>query len=239
MCLIVVHLLVLMTLSCLTRAEDKKTMHVSCPEHQKTYGGSCFEFMGLQRTFYSAEAWCEQRGGHLAFIPNEETQYFIQTHLDPKQDVWIGAAPSASPNLTVDRQYFHSPGPFSWLDNSPVTFSKWEHSPQPGAACGHILTNSRFQWKATKDCNRKLHFICQFESGRSIVCAGRNTTLQCGSGQVLMIDGGFYGRKNMHYCRVGLGLSSLFPLMTPTQQQCTWVDVQETLTGKTWSNCVQ
>uniref|UniRef100_A0A3Q3GKD7 Polycystic kidney disease 1 like 2a n=1 Tax=Labrus bergylta TaxID=56723 RepID=A0A3Q3GKD7_9LABR len=221
MCLIVVHLLVLMTLSCLTRAEDKKTMHVSCPEHQKTYGGSCFEFMGLQRTFYSAEAWCEQRGGHLAFIPNEETQYFIQTHLDPKQDVWIGAAPS----------YFHSPGPFSWLDNSPVTFSKWEHSPQPGAACGHILTNSRFQWKATKDCDRKLHFICQFESGRSIVCAGRNTTLQCGSGQVLMIDGGFYGRKNMHYCRVGLGLSSLFPLMTPTQQQCTWVDVQETLTA--------
>ncbi|KAM6978376.1 polycystin-1-like protein 2 [Tautogolabrus adspersus] len=212
-----------MTLSCLTRAEDKKKVHVSCPEHLKTFGGSCFEFVGLQRTFYGAEAWCEQRGGHLAFIPNEETQYFIQTHQDPKQDVWIGVAPSATPNLQYSST---SEGPFSWLDNSPVTFSKWESSPQPGAACGHILMDSGFQWKATKDCDRKLHFICQFESGRSIVCAGRNTSLQCGSGQVLMIDGGFYGPKSMHYCR-----STLFPLMTPTQQQCTWLDVQETLTA--------
>uniref|UniRef100_A0A8C4F9S5 Polycystic kidney disease protein 1-like 2 n=1 Tax=Dicentrarchus labrax TaxID=13489 RepID=A0A8C4F9S5_DICLA len=217
------HLLILMTLSCLSCAEDEAKVTVSCPEYQKAFGGSCYEFVGLQHTFFSAQAWCEQRGGHLAFIPDEETQYFLQRHLDPKKDVWLGAAPSTSSNL----QY--SPtveGPLSWLDGSHIIYSSWVSRPQPGAACGHILRDSGFQWDATRDCNKKLSFICQFESGRSIVCAGRNTTLQCGSGQVLMIDGGFYGRKNIHYCR-----STLSPPKAPTPHQCGWVDVVESFTA--------
>lgn len=63
------------------------------------------------------------------------------------------------------------------------------------------------------------------------MCAGRNTTLQCSSGQVLMIDGGFYGRKNIHYCR-----STLSATTTSTQHQCGWVDVVDSLTGKTQFN---
>uniref|UniRef100_A0A8P4G0C2 Polycystic kidney disease protein 1-like 2 n=1 Tax=Dicentrarchus labrax TaxID=13489 RepID=A0A8P4G0C2_DICLA len=223
MCRTVMHLLILMTLSCLSCAEDEAKVTVSCPEYQKAFGGSCYEFVGLQHTFFSAQAWCEQRGGHLAFIPDEETQYFLQRHLDPKKDVWLGAAPSTSSNL----QY--SPtveGPLSWLDGSHIIYSSWVSRPQPGAACGHILRDSGFQWDATRDCNKKLSFICQFESGRSIVCAGRNTTLQCGSGQVLMIDGGFYGRKNIHYCR-----STLSPPKAPTPHQCGWVDVVESFTA--------
>ncbi|XP_070832678.1 polycystin-1-like protein 2 [Chaetodon trifascialis] len=165
-----VHMLLLMTLSCLFCAGNKTKSTVSCPEYQKAFGGSCFEFVGLQRMFSSAQAWCERRGGHLAFIPDEETQYFLQRHLDPKKNMWLGAASSASTHL----QY------------SPAVE----------------------------------------ESGRSIICAGRNTTLQCGSGQVLMIDGGFYGRKNIHYCR-----STLPPPTTPTQLQCSWVDIVESLTA--------
>ena len=69
------------------------------------------------------------------------------------------------------------------------------------------------------------------DSGRSIVCAGRNTTLQCGSGQVLMIDGSFYGRENMHYCRPALPSPT-----TSTQHPCDWVDVAQSLTGKTCSS---
>lgn len=66
------------------------------------------------------------------------------------------------------------------------------------------------------------------DSGRAIVCPGRNTTLQCGSGQVIMINRGFYGRKNVHYCR---SMHSL--LTTPPRLYCSWVDVREWLTGKT------
>ncbi|XP_028446278.1 polycystic kidney disease protein 1-like 2 [Perca flavescens] len=219
----IVHLLIPMTLSCLSCAEDKTKVPVSCPDFQKAFGGSCYEFVDLQHTFYSAEAWCEQRGGHLAFIPDEETQYFLKRFLDPKKDVWLGVAPSASPNL----QY--SPiveGALSWLDGSHITYSNWVSSPQLGAACGHILKDSGFQWEATRDCNQKRHFICQFDSGRSIVCAGRNATLQCGSHQVLMIDVGFYGRENIHYCR-----TTPSPPSTSTEQQCGWVDVVASLTA--------
>ncbi|XP_038575816.1 polycystic kidney disease protein 1-like 2 [Micropterus salmoides] len=214
-----------MSLDGLSCAADKTKLTVSCPEYQKALGDSCYEFVGLQHTFFSAQAWCEKRGAHLAFVPDEETQHFLQRHLDSKKDVWLGLAPSAVTSL----QY--SPtveGPLSWLDGSQITYSNWVSSPQPGAACGLILGNSSFQWKATRDCNKELHFICQFQSGRSTVCAGHNTTLQCGSGQVLMIDDSFYGRKNIYYCR---STHSQSTSATPTQHQCGWVDVAESLTA--------
>ncbi|KAM6955775.1 polycystin-1-like protein 2 [Lycodopsis pacificus] len=223
MCWTFVHLLILTTLSCLSCAEVKTKGPVSCPDYQRAFGGSCYEFVDLQHSFISAQAWCEQRGGHLAFIPDEETQYFLQRLSDAEKDLWLGLAPSATPNLqysaTVEDALY-------WLDGSHITYSNWVSSPQPGAACGHTLRDSGFKWEATRDCNKKLHFICQFESGRSIMCSGRNTSLQCGSGQVLMIDGGLYGRKNIHYCR-----STLAPPITPTGHQCGWVDVVESLTA--------
>ncbi|MEQ2300154.1 hypothetical protein AMECASPLE_022419, partial [Ameca splendens] len=109
--------------------------------------------------------------------------------------------------------------PFSWLDGSPLTFSKWLSNPQSGTACGYILRHSGFQWKATKDCNKNMHFICQFEPGRRIVCLGHNTTLHCGSGQVLMIDRALFGRDNIHYCQP----RSSTP--TFTHHRCSWVEV--------------
>lgn len=64
-------------------------------------------------------------------------------------------------------------------------------------------------------------------SGKSIICAGHNTTLQCASGQVLMIDGGFYGRRNAHYCR------SRFSAPTFAHGECGWVDVGDPVKGNT------
>lgn len=147
--------------------------------------------------------------------------------------------------------------PLFWLDGSPLTFSKWQSIPQPDAACGFILRHSGFHWKATKDCNKNMHFICQFgmdyeshfeqscilnhsltsssrcfsfspsESGRRIACLGHNTTLQCGSGQVLMIEGAVFGRDNFHYCR------PRFYTPTFTQDSCSQVDVAASIKGKT------
>uniref|UniRef100_A0A7N6C1Z9 Polycystic kidney disease 1 like 2a n=1 Tax=Anabas testudineus TaxID=64144 RepID=A0A7N6C1Z9_ANATE len=216
MCRKVLHLLILVTHSCL--APVAKDL---CPKSQKAFRGSCYEFVGLQRSFSSAQAWCEQSGGHLAFIPDEDIQHFMQRHLDPGKDVWFGVAPSASTHLQYSPT---AEGLLSWLDGSHITYSNWVSSPQQGAACGHILKDSGFKWEAVKDCNKRLHFICQFESGSSIVCAGRNTTLQCASGQVLMIDAGFYGHNN-HHCR-----SSLSPSIT-SEHQCGRVDVVESLSA--------
>lgn len=80
-------------------AEDAETL--PCPEYQEGFDGSCFEFVALQRSFLSAEGWCERGGGHLAFILNDETQQFLQKHLEPEKDWWLGLAPAA-PNLTLD-----------------------------------------------------------------------------------------------------------------------------------------
>uniref|UniRef100_A0A665VIF9 Polycystic kidney disease 1 like 2a n=1 Tax=Echeneis naucrates TaxID=173247 RepID=A0A665VIF9_ECHNA len=203
----VLQLVILVTHSHAARNHDESRVTVSCPEYQMGFGGSCYQLVAQRQSSFSAEAWCEEHGGHLAFIPNKDTQQFLQKYLDPEEDMWLG--------LSV---FLLSPGALSWLDGSPITYSNWGSNPQPGAACGYILKNSGFRWEATTQCNKKLHFICQFESGRFIVCRSSQTTLQCGSGQVLIIDSGFYGRKNVHYCRAAFS-----PPTTATQ--CGWVDV--------------
>ncbi|XP_014030757.1 polycystic kidney disease protein 1-like 2 [Salmo salar] len=212
----------LLSLSC---AEDE-IAPLSCPEYQEGFDGSCYEFVGLprSRSFLSAQGWCERGGGHLAFILNDETQQFLQKHLQPEQDWWLGLAP-ASPNLTLDSAAA-AEGPLSWLDGSDVSYSNWVNDPDPGAGCGHILRSSGFQWEATNNCSQELHFICQFESGRSIACADHNATLQCGSGQVIEIDDSFYGRKTVHYCRTSPASSA-----TSTQEECSWIDVVDSVTG--------
>ncbi|XP_071015320.1 polycystin-1-like protein 2 [Oncorhynchus clarkii lewisi] len=211
----------LLSLSC---AEDE-IAPLSCPEYQESFDGSCYEFVGppRSRSFLSAQGWCERGGGHLAFILNDETQQFLQKHLQTEQDWWLGLAP-ASPNLTLDSAA--AEGPLSWLDGSDVSYSNWVNDPDPGAGCGHILRSSGFQWEATSNCSQELHFICQFESGRSIACADHNATLQCGSGQVIEIDDSFYGRKTVHYCR-----TSPTSAATSTQEECSWIDVVDSVTG--------
>uniref|UniRef100_A0A672GMT9 Polycystic kidney disease 1 like 2a n=1 Tax=Salarias fasciatus TaxID=181472 RepID=A0A672GMT9_SALFA len=191
---------------------------ISCAEKQKAFRDSCFEFVGVRLSFFGAQAWCEEGGGHLAFIADEDTQRFLQAHLDPDEDACILVV-----LLDVIRPFDSLSGPLAWLDGSPVSYSKWVSGPRPGAACGHILGNSGFQWEATEDCGKKLPFICQFESGRSIVCADYDTALQCGSGQLIMIDHAFYGRLRPHYCR------SIFTAAASTQHECGWVDVVESV----------
>uniref|UniRef100_A0A8C9XSG1 Polycystic kidney disease 1 like 2a n=1 Tax=Sander lucioperca TaxID=283035 RepID=A0A8C9XSG1_SANLU len=199
------------------------TEALSCPENQEGFDGSCYEFVGLQRSFLSAQGWCEQGGGHLAFILNDETQQFLQKHLDSEMDWWLGLAPAA-PNLTLDSAA--TEGSLAWLDGSDVSYSNWVNMPETQAACGHILRHSGFQWEATENCSQELNFICQFDSGRSIACDGQNATLQCGSGQVIEIDDSFYGRKTIHYCR-----SKLTSSPTSSQEECSWIDVIDSVTA--------
>ncbi|KAF7660847.1 hypothetical protein LDENG_00274450 [Lucifuga dentata] len=95
----VLQLLILMTLRCLSCAQSETEADVSCAENQKAFRNSCYEFVGVQYTFLGAQDWCEQNGGHLAFILNEETQHFLQRHLDAEKDWWLGVASTTSPTM--------------------------------------------------------------------------------------------------------------------------------------------
>ncbi|XP_076592785.1 polycystin-1-like protein 2 [Chaetodon auriga] len=202
---------------------EEDTGSLSCPENQEGFDGSCYEFVALQQSFLSAQGWCERGGGHLAFILNDETQQFLQKHLEPGEDWWLGLAPAA-PNLTLDSAA--TEGSLAWLDGSDVSYSNWVNMPDAQATCGHVLRHSGFQWEATENCSEELNFICQFDSGRSIACNGQNATLQCGSGEVIEIDDSFYGRKTIHYCR-----SKLTASPTSSQEECSWIDVMDSVTA--------
>ncbi|XP_058485671.1 polycystin-1-like protein 2 [Solea solea] len=212
-----------LTLTALLLSWACYAQNLSCPDHQEGFDGSCYEFVALQRSFLSAQGWCERGGGHLAFILNDETQQFLQKHLQPDKDWWLGLAPAA-PNLTLESAA--TEGSLAWLDSSDVSYNNWVNLPDPQAACGHILRHSGFQWEATVNCSRELDFICQFDSGRTIACHGQNATLQCGSGQVIEIVDSFYGRKTIHFCR-----SKLTALPTSSQEECSWIDVVDTVTA--------
>uniref|UniRef100_M3ZLU3 Polycystic kidney disease protein 1-like 2 n=1 Tax=Xiphophorus maculatus TaxID=8083 RepID=M3ZLU3_XIPMA len=196
---------------------------ISCSKHQTAFDGACYEFVGLQFSFLRAEGWCERGGGHLVFILNDETQQFLQTHLQPDKDWWLGLAP-ASPNLTLDVS--PTEGSLAWLDGSDVSYSNWVNLPEARATCGYILRDTGFQWTATENCTQELNFICQFDFGRTVACEGQNATLQCGSGQVLEIEDAFYGRKTVHYCR-----SHFTDLPTFSQEECSWINVLESVTA--------
>ncbi|XP_041634961.1 polycystic kidney disease protein 1-like 2 [Cheilinus undulatus] len=214
--------LLVLFLSQTCRAEEN-AKSLSCPEYQEGFDGSCYEFVGLQRSFLSAQGWCERGGGHLAFILNDEIQQFLQKHLEQEKDWWLGLAPAA-PNLTLDTAA--TEGSLAWLDGSDVSYSNWVNMPNAQAACGHILKHSGFQWEAIGNCSQELNFICQFESGKSIACDGQNATLQCGSGQVIEIDDSFYGRKTIHYCRSKVSATPTVP-----QEECSWMDVTDSVSG--------
>ncbi|KAM4614101.1 polycystin-1-like protein 2 [Discoglossus pictus] len=167
-----------------------------CSKYQVSFQGSCYEFVRLERTFHSAQTWCERGGGHLVFVDQQEAQEFLVEHLSEGRDWWIGLTRSLQSSNDSNE------GSLVWLDTSNVSYSHW-HSEDPSAdrgQCGYIMKNTGYHWGTTGNCSQELYFICQFESGQTIACDNYNATVQCGSGEVVQISDSFYGRKSPHFC---------------------------------------
>lgn len=65
------------------------------------------------------------------------------------------------------------------------------------------------------------------DTGKTIACENQNATLKCGSGQMIEIEDAFYGRKTVHYCQ-----SKLNSTPSLSQQECSWINVVDSVTGK-------
>ncbi|XP_010130648.1 PREDICTED: polycystic kidney disease protein 1-like 2, partial [Buceros rhinoceros silvestris] len=206
---------------CLAAEEATVNEGIPCSKYQLAFNRSCYEFVRLQRTFTSAQSWCERGGGHLVFIENEETQEFLQKHIAEDQDWWIGLISNSLLNETTN-------GSMNWLDTSNISYSNW-YEDQPSlfsSTCGYILKNAKYQWGVTANCSQEFAFICEFESGQSIACDNYNATIQCGSGEVIQIVESFYGRKTPHYC------VSETLLQYDTDDDCHWISVKDEVAGQ-------
>uniref|UniRef100_A0A8C4T5U2 C-type lectin domain-containing protein n=1 Tax=Erpetoichthys calabaricus TaxID=27687 RepID=A0A8C4T5U2_ERPCA len=147
-------------LGCLMGQTDaaRDINNLPCPGFQKSFDGSCYELVSLQRTFHSAQSWCERGGGHLAFILNEETQQFLEKNLDSEKDWWIGLAP-ATQNLT--QEPIVTEGTVG-REKMSLLYANWEYQPTSNTACGYIQKNSGFHWTASNNCSQEINFICEF-----------------------------------------------------------------------------
>ncbi|KAM8945929.1 LOW QUALITY PROTEIN: polycystin-1-like protein 2 [Pelodytes ibericus] len=191
----------------------------SCSKYQVSFGPSCYEFVKLERTFQSAQTWCERGGGHLAFIDGQETQDFLKMHLSSDRDWWIGLVRNLQPAN-------ESQGTLVWLDTSNISYTYW-NSKDPSAdhgECGYLIKHTDYHWGTTANCSQELFFVCQFESGHTIACDNHNATVQCGSGEVVQIGDSFYGRKSPYFC------SDENPIQPAGQ--CPWTDVKEQVAGQ-------
>uniref|UniRef100_A0A4W3IMV0 Polycystin 1 like 2/pseudo n=1 Tax=Callorhinchus milii TaxID=7868 RepID=A0A4W3IMV0_CALMI len=90
-----------------------------CFEQQLAFQDACYEAVKLQRTFRSAQGWCERGGGHLAFILRQETQEFLQKSLAAGRDWWIGLAPWKE-NLTQERTIAEATKPVAWKSKPQI-----------------------------------------------------------------------------------------------------------------------
>ena len=113
----------------------------------------CYKLYDTKKNWDSAKESCEDGGGELAIIPNEDTQTFIES-LPSEVGGWIGLHQESQ-----SREWF-------WTDGSPLEYKNWAVG-QPDETIGHIRAFIIGKWGDTGKWggtvkNQVKYYYCQF-----------------------------------------------------------------------------
>ncbi|XP_055007226.1 C-type lectin domain family 4 member M-like [Boleophthalmus pectinirostris] len=115
------------------------------------FSGSFYHCSDNKRSWEDSRSFCQEQGGDLVVINNEEEQNFLRVYGGRR---WIGLS---------DRQ---TEGVWKWVDGSSLTLSSWlSGEPNDGNGnedCGEILMRDNGDWKLNDlSCNNEQSCICE------------------------------------------------------------------------------
>ncbi len=118
------------------------------------YGGNCYAFIPVDMTWHHARAACEQLGGHLATIANDDENVFVWARAMARRNLiaWIGCTDEVRE------------GDWRWVDGTRVAFSCWS-SGQPDNRNGeHYAVTGHGRQPLWNDQGYASHaFVCEWE----------------------------------------------------------------------------
>ncbi|CAC5382633.1 unnamed protein product [Mytilus coruscus] len=136
-----------------------------CPDGWTKYDLHCYLYSSSRKTWTSAEDTCEQFGGHLVVIEDNDEDSFIESFLKMSTTkahdwsfnyTWVGASDLAKE------------GDWLWVTGSPVgIYTNWR-GPGPNNAHHGSHTEDCMDWSFggwnDNDCASHLNFVCEIES---------------------------------------------------------------------------
>ena len=138
----------------LTTTTTTPSQTTGCGNDWEAYDDHCYYWSNNTKTWYEAEAFCQQENGNLASITSDAINQYVVEGMNSRglSNTWMGGN-------DIDEE-----GAWKWTDGSPFEFTFW-HSGEPNNWGGnqHCMN----QWKHgqgikwdDRRCSNSLTFLC-------------------------------------------------------------------------------
>ena len=123
------------------------------------HGDHCYYWSSEAKTWEAAEAFCQQRNGHLASITSDAINRYVLEGMKSRGlgRTWIGGN-------DIDEE-----GTWKWTDGSPFEFTFWksgEPNNKGDEDCMELWVGNKGRWN-DKKCSAKGNFVCSQK-----ICSG-------------------------------------------------------------------